>query len=370
MSDFAVTWKIAPNKNELELSLFGPGIGESIVLHLGHGSWIVIDSCLGEDRRPIALSYLEALGVDVSRDVKLVLVTHWHDDHIRGIGEVFSAATSAKFACSAALRNREFFTLVGTHEQAKLIDQTSGVAEFSHILEVLSERTKGRYSPSPDFWASGGTTLLSQAAPHQVTVRSLSPSAQTITDCMHHMAMLMPQLQNQIGRIPSMEPNDLSVVVLVQINQHALLLGADLERGQDERRGWRAIVAGHDGTIGHAYKVAHHGSANADLNEIWSHLLVPNCHAIMTPYARGRAPRPTEADVERIKSQTSSVYCTSWLARQRLPPRRKGADKTINEIARTRRALAKQPGHIRLRIPIDSAAAGFQIELFHGAAAL
>lgn len=35
-----------PVADELEVSVFGPGVGESVVVHLGHGDWMVVDSCL------------------------------------------------------------------------------------------------------------------------------------------------------------------------------------------------------------------------------------------------------------------------------------------------------------------------------------
>ena len=37
---------IAPERSEIEVSLFGPGYGESIVLHLGENLWLIVDSCL------------------------------------------------------------------------------------------------------------------------------------------------------------------------------------------------------------------------------------------------------------------------------------------------------------------------------------
>ena len=47
-----------PCHDELEVSIFGPGIGESVVVHLGYGDWIVVDSCLNpRTRLPAALEY-------------------------------------------------------------------------------------------------------------------------------------------------------------------------------------------------------------------------------------------------------------------------------------------------------------------------
>jgi hypothetical protein len=35
----------APAPEELEVTVFGPGFGESVIVHLGHNRWIVFDSC-------------------------------------------------------------------------------------------------------------------------------------------------------------------------------------------------------------------------------------------------------------------------------------------------------------------------------------
>jgi glyoxylase-like metal-dependent hydrolase (beta-lactamase superfamily II) len=156
MSDLAVARQTPPRRNELELSLFGPGIGESLVIHSGNGEWVVVDSCLDEQRRAVALSYLESLGVGVAAQVKLVLVTHWHDDHIRGMSQVVAAAKTAEFAYSAALAGQEFFNLVAARNEVSLIGQTSGVDEFKAIFDILAGRTSGRYPRGPGHWAASG----------------------------------------------------------------------------------------------------------------------------------------------------------------------------------------------------------------------
>ena len=75
-----------PRADEIEISLFGPGCGESLVLHLGHGDWMIVDSCIDNvSAGPASLRYLRDLGIDPARQVKWILTTHWHDDHIRGL---------------------------------------------------------------------------------------------------------------------------------------------------------------------------------------------------------------------------------------------------------------------------------------------
>lgn len=361
-----MTWTTPPAPGELELSLFGPGIGEAVVVHLGHGNWVIVDSCLDDNERPAALGYLEGMGIDVSSDVKLVVVTHWHDDHLRGMARILSDAKSAEFVCSAGLKSREFFTLIAAHEQMKLVDENYGLDEFANVLKILSSRASGRRPPTPHRWAAADMTLFSRKVPCDMKVMSLSPSGPTITDSLHGIAKAVLRQGQPSIRIPSVEPNDLSVVLRLEVQHHVLLLGADLERGHDERRGWKAIVNAEPKVRGQAYKVAHHGSVNSDVDGIWSDLLMADCHALITPYARGRVPLPKETDVARIKSRTPNVYCTSWPF-AKVPRRRTGVDKTMNDIVKARRAIAKKAGHIRLRVAIDAAPSSFSVELFNGA---
>jgi len=113
-----VTETRPPEPHELEISVFGPGIGECTVAHLGDGAWIVVDSCIDRTSgHPAALDYLRTLRVDVASQVKLVVATHWHDDHIRGLGKILEAAESARFVNSAAYTLRDL-TRVGLYTTA------------------------------------------------------------------------------------------------------------------------------------------------------------------------------------------------------------------------------------------------------------
>jgi glyoxylase-like metal-dependent hydrolase (beta-lactamase superfamily II) len=77
-----------PNSEILEVTVIGTGggYGESVVVHLGNGKWIVIDSCIDpKSRISLPLLYLNKIGVNVPRDVVIILCTHWHDDHLQGL---------------------------------------------------------------------------------------------------------------------------------------------------------------------------------------------------------------------------------------------------------------------------------------------
>ena len=74
-----------PEPDEVEVSLFGPGFGECVLVHLGNNQWMVVDCCLElSSGRPAPIHYLEQLGCDIEQAVCLVVATHWHDDHMEG----------------------------------------------------------------------------------------------------------------------------------------------------------------------------------------------------------------------------------------------------------------------------------------------
>ena len=56
--------RVPPKHNVMEVTLVGPGYGECILLHIGNGSWVIVDSCIGADSRPAALAYLQDMGLD------------------------------------------------------------------------------------------------------------------------------------------------------------------------------------------------------------------------------------------------------------------------------------------------------------------
>lgn len=356
-----------PLDDQLELSVFGAGVGESIVVHLGNKKWIVVDSCCNEAGEPIAIEYLQEMGVAVERDVKLVVVTHWHDDHVRGIADVVDAATSAEVVCSGALLCKEFFSLIRVANGVKLVEHTSGVSEFEKLLEVLKDRRTGQKRIGPHHWASAHQLLLNEGA-GQLQVMALSPSAATVTAATQRIGSLFPT-KGPKRRIPSVEPNDLSVVLVIISGNMQFLLGGDLENTGDPRRGWNAIIASKIRPISKSavYKIAHHGSLDAHNDDIWTALLDRDPLAVVTPFSALAVPLPTGPDIDRIKALTPQAYCSAPTGKR--PQRRRGVDSTINNVAISRRAIPWKPGHVRLRVPLTGGMSDIQVE-FEGGAGL
>jgi hypothetical protein len=159
----------------VEVSVFGPGFGECIVVHLTGGEWIVVDSCLNaETKEPAALDYFQRIGIDPATAVRFVISSHWHDDHVRGIGKVFERCESARFVCAHGLRTKQFKELIGLYSPY-FPASGSGVQEFTKVLSVLKARRKIDGRIAPDF-VSEGTMLYQRDRNALVFVKVLSPS--------------------------------------------------------------------------------------------------------------------------------------------------------------------------------------------------
>src|SRR5436309_15234412 len=121
-----------PDPDEFEVSLFGPGIGESIVLHVGAGEWIIVDSCRG-NRGAAAVEYLVEIGVAITTSVKLIVATHWHNDHVRGLSDIVQRCHGAEFLCSPALFHAEFLALAELWDE--LEHSRSAVSELYRVIK-------------------------------------------------------------------------------------------------------------------------------------------------------------------------------------------------------------------------------------------
>ncbi|MDH4188144.1 MAG: MBL fold metallo-hydrolase, partial [Nitrospira sp.] len=154
---------LPPATDEIEICLFGPGYGESILLHLGRNDWAIIDSCLSRFKTPAPIEYLKALGLRPSEVVKLVVATHWHDDHVGGLGSIVREAESAKFVCSEALNAEEFLTLVRAYK-ARAMLTSPGVKEFNDVIDVLNQRSRTKLGIGTPTWAIANRPIWGRSA--------------------------------------------------------------------------------------------------------------------------------------------------------------------------------------------------------------
>lgn len=355
-----------PTPNSFELSLFGPGIGESIVAHIGDGKWIVVDSCLNPATgNAVALDYLACVGVDVGADVLFVVVSHWHDDHIRGISKVLEAAKSAKLVVSAAVQHKEFHELVRYACRHVSSTHTGGLDEMRYCLDELTARRD-----SPVFAGPQRILYATSSAGLDVEVRSLSPSDLALMRSTVAFERLLPAVGSPATRsIPNPKPNESAVVISVQCGPWGGILGSDLEETGNVGLGWSRVVATGTSPEKDILKVPHHGSPNGEHPGIWDSLLSSNPIAVLTPYLRGRRPLPAAADVTRLRKRTGRLFATRPTPPAKSPKAKTSFDKTKDEATKLRRVITRTMGHVRVRfptrIPEDTT-----IELFGAALAL
>lgn len=331
-----------PATDQVEINVFGPGVGECVLVHMGDGAWLVVDSCRGRGRsRPAALEYLEAIGVSPDA-IQVVIATHWHDDHVKGIAQVYDEAPHADFYVAASVRPDEFRAVTGMAPMGSRF--TSGVDELSRVAQIADRRAV------PVRPASAAHRLRFQPGRPVSEVWALSPSYEDQSISRQHIAALLPDFQPGARRIPAQPPNDTSIVLLLETVVGGVLLGGDLEHPASRLRGWHAVMDLHSApaTTAGFFKVPHHGSGNAHCPELWEHRVEAGALAVITPFDRGATPLPRPADRSRIRKLTGRAFLTSD-KRDRPVARDRVTERTIREATRSFTPQTLLMGHVQAR---------------------
>lgn len=357
-----------PAPDAIEVSLFGPGYGEAVAVHLGANQWVLVDSCLEpETREPASLHYLRGLGVDVSDAVRLVVITHWHDDHIRGISALFRECTSARLVLSAALRTHEFLTLLALYDQAVVRD-SSGLDELVGILNILKNTNAPRGQPPCFALADRALLRTAITLSHELAlaqVFSLSPSDAALLQAQLAFSRLLPTPVSPKKRIASPSQNEAAVALWFQIGGRNLLLGSDVERSNNPRLGWSAILD--DSTVvtgrAEAFKVAHHGAESGHDPRVWAERLYPDPLALLSPFRSGGMFLPSPTDLDRIRSLTTNAYLTAPNQRQQHRWNNKVVRDMVRETTRSIQNADYGWGHVRIRSRM-SEEARWEVDLF------
>ena len=348
----------APPPETIEVSLFGPGYGESCLIHLGWNDWMIVDSC--RDQRsgvnPV-LDYLDRIGVDPVNSVKLIAASHAHDDHIAGLSQIVERCENAAFICSGALVKDQFFALLEFDEALAGMTRHSAYSEFRKINDILQSRASARGRWPAYQWAVADRPMYRRSADDarfEVQVTSLSPSDEAITRSVAYFASLSPVEGQQPKRIATVDPNTLTCAIWVDTGPTSILLGGDLECGPGAGCGWNAVLSSpfRPNRSASVFKVPHHGSSNAHHPEVWANMLTKEPLALLTPYRLGRYRLPTEDDRRRICAITDTAYITSRL---KAPSQSTRVRKASAQLAGTARNVRQEglAGHVRARLAGD-----------------
>jgi beta-lactamase superfamily II metal-dependent hydrolase len=367
----------APKLDEIEISVIGPGYGESILIHIGNNQWLIIDSCIRPHKKKAAsIEYLNSIGVDASESVKLIVATHWDDDHIRGLGEIFKFCTKATFICSDALNSIEFLTLIDMHSDRWDLKETSGVKEFGKIIEEHKHRCENKCANEFKFANSDRPLWKSEfeiSGNHfESTVFALAPNDKAVFKAKNELKRILNcEGEDPKAIPPQIKTNHASVVLWITINNLSILLGGDLEEVGNDTGGWTSIVDSKLRPKGKAlfFKIPHHGSLNAFCPSVWEKMLVDEPLTVLSPFSKSRSPLPTEEGVKKICSYTPNAYSSSIPGLRKRAKRQNAAvDRTIKEVV-GKNIYLKNPsyGQVRFRTQLNQES---EVDLFDDACKL
>ncbi len=322
---------------------------------------MAVDSCVGPDRQPIALSYLRQIGATQDA-LKLILASHWHDDHVRGIAELARSYPRAEFHMSTVFNNVEAFAFLAAHASLNSGRLSRGCNE---LYAVVTERQRDLVR----FDHQRSTLFHSTVLGSPVTVTAFSPVPAALGQMIAAFASNLPSanggtpIRNAVGSKPNLE----AVAVHIDIGVASILLGSDLEN--HAQLGWAGVLSDAfcaEKTKSSVYKIAHHGSHSGENDRIWQDLLTTDVHAVATPFALGRQRLPTDADRARIRTKTNKAYISSsGSSRARIDAAQL---KRLHQIATNIAPVNTGFGAVRLRR--SRGATEWQSELFGDAAAL
>ncbi len=243
--------------------------------------------------------------------VDLIVATHWHQDHVRGLAELVRRCPHAKFSCGRALLRDEFVAYLVATGATLSTSSKPKPAEFLDVMRLMHDRGQiARY-------ADAGRELFSwHGSPLTCKAIALSPSDAEYTRFLNRIASIMPAHFEPRKAATASDPNEASVVVQIAWADTSVLLGADMTVTGDPGRGWKAVMVEHNSRglqKSAVVKVPHHGSHNAHYLPMWNEGLENNRIAVVTPYGRGerKSRPPTREDIQRISALASRSYLTA-----------------------------------------------------------
>lgn len=332
----------------IEISVFGSGYGECIVIGVNPSHWIIVDSFLDENKHPIAMSYLEKKGV-TQDSVKLIIASHWHEDHVKGFAQLAQHYSSAKICISGALLEKDYlaYHYAACDEKISGLNRTS--IELVNLLELIKQEPRKSLRLLP-CWQN--TEITND---NNVYIKALSPLSSVQIDINAAIGQAIQE------RAPLTEPfscNNTCVALYCKFGEIEFIFGSDLEN----EHGWSTIAEHEDFAYlkkgkNVFFKVPHHGSENSIHDGILSHCFNKSSYFAVTPYNKGRNPLPTNEMIEKLKNYTNFLLCASTPKVDRAKMESGSLNKMVTEIYQVKETR----GHIRISINVLLPKIGFEL---------
>ncbi len=297
-----------PLATEIEVSLFGgQKQGESQVIHLGQNNWMIVDSFLGiKSRTPIALDYLASIEVPFD-NVKVVVLTHYHRDHSKGIVEIATSCPNAEVWIPSVFDGASFLVLL-----KKLVRIKN--TRFNPLLdlnELLAKDDNGEIELKR---CKQDLVLYSSTiGSNSIEVIGLSPNDKTIRHFEKEIKKVIDEGTEIAEMVDTKDPNYQSIALLLKTQGFNILLTGDLE-DHDTDIGLQSILKSKllGDEKSKVFKVPHHGSENGYSKKVWDHFVEKDdSFLIMTPIKTGSTVLPKAPMIQRLKSDYKLSYITA-----------------------------------------------------------
>lgn len=295
---------IAPSADVAEVTVFGPGFGEAIAVHVGDGNWLLVDSCKSpQSGEPASLEYLDKIGVPRA-NIRAIIASHWHDDHIRGLANIVKGCPNADLHISAAFDKKEASAFLSAYGGRSAAMHTGGAKELFNAVSLVD---------SPLLVQQRTLIWDGSVQGRKMRAVAYSPTPAALSQSLAHMVQYIPSPHSPINHAPSeLKPNLEAIVISLDLGGDGILLGSDLE--DHGKNGWSAVVS-NGWCVGNQkaslYKVSHHGSITGHHEEIWTKLLSTAPASTMTPFIHGSNNLPTVDDRRRIIGLSSDAFISS-----------------------------------------------------------
>lgn len=345
-----------PDENQLEITLFGPNYGESLVLHIPTIGWGVIDCCkfkIPGKNSPLnlPLEYLKGILSPKLPKLSFIILTHPHEDHYNGIDELITEYPGGvKRVC--------WYAGNGIPELKKYIaiNRVAGkdvLPGYVNVLNTIEE------SPKRGVQLRRLSELTKIAETDLSSLIALSPSAYNEKKYIEKLLKSFPIAGKKVAQLKDNDLNIISVALFLKCGKFQAVFGSDLQNLDGPNGGWNAIVANHDcpELWANVVKVAHHGSSNGYNEGVWKeHCKKNKPIALIAPFNRKKY-LPEKSVLTLLKQNIDEIYISSGPTLSTKLSKYYKKDVVTNIKYRTRNFRIIEPldkvGFVRLRYLTD-----------------
>lgn len=407
----------APAANEAEVTLIGgtAGFGETVIIHIGNGIWAVVDSCTNPiNGECVALSYFTDIEVNVEEQLRYVVCTHWHEDHIMGLSKLIEACSGQTVFAMSCADDREKF-IYEMMEKCNYTGNSRKLTELRNTINKVNE--KGikikRVQQDQMIFNKNGTECFA-LSPSSIEIDKFSRELASAQE-KYHKAMGQVAKLTQIGiaaieeattiedkifeafadLIPEkldkdsksleevddllkfkdakkVELNNRCVAMLLKIKGHNVVLGADLEHDAQKSPdgGWQSVSDSEcmENVEANLFKIPHHGSETGYYDYFLKKHIKPGAVSKLTSWIIGTKILPKAEMLRKYYNHSNNLYVTTTsLLKRKNNEGNRTFKKIMNESTEEILEIKPLLGIIRSRINIESEDDTWQTEFFGSA---